>query len=503
MSTALLTKEIRTRMRGKTVFILQNLYLLLLFGILLLMLQDAAVGEYGWIVGRSLFEFILGFQLVVLILIGPSITASAITMERDQRTWDLLTSTPLTMKRIVWSKFVASLSYLLVLLCVSLPGSSICLILGGTSPTELLFAYLLSALAVFAAGAVGLYVSSCFHRTIASVPVAGASILFLFAISSILVGQLSDAVKMWNPLYAFGHLTGSWGVSWYRSEIPFWVPSFVLLTLSAFALIETAEQHAKLPERADHRLGKLLTFLLIASAFLFQIGGTYPDRLDAGVVSGWQLDTLAYVMRVGLLLMLVFPVGIPTPIDHDQLRRRARRSLLWRFFGGNLLAGGPFILLLSATVLAVLWVSSLWLPAVPEGASQMARAAALICAVLAFFGSAGLLLSFTPRLSGRFVPRLILGVLLAAVLFLPPYCVQLIHRDDEGGLSYSRVDALYLMSPTDALWYLRNPTPYLKHPFVKTLSNTASITTCTTVLYFGLSALLLILLRYRLRSSRP
>lgn len=139
--------------------------------------------------------FFLG-QYMLASLMAPSFAASAITGEKERKTYEMLLASPLRPGAIVIGKLVASLTHLAVLIFASLPIVMLCLPLGGVSLWELLAAYLALIVSVITFGAISVACSSYFKRTAASLVVSYLLILPL-ALSAIL---------FWHWLSALGEL---------------------------------------------------------------------------------------------------------------------------------------------------------------------------------------------------------------------------------------------------------------------------------------------------------
>jgi len=119
----LFVKEIKTLLRGKGFPIISNIYVALL-AIVLVAVLLTTLGSYksfAWEMGRDVVSILGMFQLICLFLIAPSITASAMSLERDRDTYDVLMVMPLGLGRIVFYKTVAALMFLILLAAVSVP----------------------------------------------------------------------------------------------------------------------------------------------------------------------------------------------------------------------------------------------------------------------------------------------------------------------------------------------------------------------------------------------
>src|SRR5260221_1880651 len=144
-------KELRGRMRGMRAFVVMSVYLLLLsgFATLLYVVSSASLtagGYYGGQIGqigRILFAGIVGIELFLVTFIVPSFTAGAISGERERQTYDLLRTTLLTARSMIYGKLVSALSYVLLLLLAAIPLQSIAFLFGGVTELELLLSFVI------------------------------------------------------------------------------------------------------------------------------------------------------------------------------------------------------------------------------------------------------------------------------------------------------------------------------------------------------------------------
>src|SRR5215216_3216418 len=108
-------KELRGRMRGMRVFVFMTVYLALMSGFvtLLYVLYSSSQNYYGYAsggqIGRVLFIGIVGTELFLVTFIAPTFTAGAISGERERQTYDLLRTTLLPARSLVFGKLVSAL----------------------------------------------------------------------------------------------------------------------------------------------------------------------------------------------------------------------------------------------------------------------------------------------------------------------------------------------------------------------------------------------------------
>jgi ABC-type transport system involved in multi-copper enzyme maturation permease subunit len=213
--TAVTSRELRGRMRGRRAFVVLTIYLLLLaaiaFGIYAYLQRqadlDAAlraqngddlVGSLGGVspgfalsasVGHMLFSGILVLETLLVLVLAPAFTAGAISSEREHQTLDLLVTTPLSTLGVVVGKLVSALAWVLMLIVASVPLMSLVFVFGSVGPEDVLRAYVLLFSLAFGMGAIGLFLSALVRRTQAATVLASIVVLVI-ALGSIPVHAL-------------------------------------------------------------------------------------------------------------------------------------------------------------------------------------------------------------------------------------------------------------------------------------------------------------------------
>ena len=115
--------------------------------------------------GLILFRLLALVQLCLLLFFAAVASASAITLEKDRRTFILLLITDLRDHEIVLGKLLGSLLQIGVLVLVTAPVMVLLLLLGGIAPSQILQATLLVGATVLAAGSLGGLVALWRERT--------------------------------------------------------------------------------------------------------------------------------------------------------------------------------------------------------------------------------------------------------------------------------------------------------------------------------------------------
>ncbi len=157
--------------------------------------RDATLGETAT-VGLLLFQIIAVVQLLLTLFFATLSAASAVSQEKDRRTFVLLLLTDMRDYEIVLGKLVGALLPILILLLVSAPVLAMLLLLGGISPEQVFQAVLVLLASAVAAGSLGGLVALWREKTYQALAL---SVLFL-----VLYICLSQGVGTVGPLVAGG-----------------------------------------------------------------------------------------------------------------------------------------------------------------------------------------------------------------------------------------------------------------------------------------------------------
>jgi len=172
-------KEMRSQMRGERAFIIITVYLILmsiLIGLIYLGFASAEdtspTASIRQGLGKTVFGAVVGLELMMVCFLSPALTSGAIAAERERQTYDLLRTTLLPARSLVFGKLISALSFLLILLFVGFPLQSIAFLFGGVSVEEVLIALLMLVATAFFFSGIGLFVSSLMKSTLASTVVS-------------------------------------------------------------------------------------------------------------------------------------------------------------------------------------------------------------------------------------------------------------------------------------------------------------------------------------------
>ncbi len=184
LSNPILIKEMRTRMRGKRAFAVLTGYVLVLSLILgmiyLVFTKNVAAAALNQ-AGRVLTPVLIFVQMGLICIMAPTFSASAISSEREQETFDLLIASLARPSTIVFGKVGAALSYLLLTLFGSLPLIALTYSLGGIALGDIALSYLVMLVAGVTYCSVSFLWSTLVRRGVIAQLVSIFTVIFLVA----------------------------------------------------------------------------------------------------------------------------------------------------------------------------------------------------------------------------------------------------------------------------------------------------------------------------------
>lgn len=164
-------KEMAGRMRSARAYMVLTVYLAIVSGLSVLLYMVSflssprTVGGSG-AVGTVVFYFLVGMQVLLASFVTPAFTAGAISLERENKTFDVLRVTLLTPAQIVWAKLISALGFTWLLLFATLPLFSLAFLLGGVEPRELIIALCVVFASALMYALLALYISARSRTTV-------------------------------------------------------------------------------------------------------------------------------------------------------------------------------------------------------------------------------------------------------------------------------------------------------------------------------------------------
>lgn len=219
-----IVKELRGRMRGWRALVVLVFYLLILS--LITWLTYAALsglsnnyGGYGGPqssqVGKYIFGTLVLFQTIMVSLLTPAFTAASITSEREQKTYDLLMTTLLPARSVIFGKLGSALAFVALLILAIAPLESLAFMFGGVSPEEIILSQVVMLMSALLYASIGIFWSSALRSSVASNVLTYGTILlqliglpFFFYVITNIMGAYA-----YDPSGSISRTPGFWYIS--------------------------------------------------------------------------------------------------------------------------------------------------------------------------------------------------------------------------------------------------------------------------------------------------
>lgn len=269
---ALLSKELRTRMRRERTIWLMIAYILVMgiTGYLVVNNLSNSPNNAPGSIGLYLYYFLAILQLILIIFIIPAFTATAINGEKERQTYDLLMCSSISSMSLVAGKLVAGMTTALLLIGASVPLFSLILFFGGVAPTHLLILLLVYVVTSLLIGSFAMLCSTSFKRPAISTSIAYVcnlawcfSPLMVIFLWRAITNQYPSSTQlpftyMWSPFVAIASISTSAGTSGTTitlgtQTIPLWACYCVLSLLVAIFFIVLSISAARPPETRRRR----------------------------------------------------------------------------------------------------------------------------------------------------------------------------------------------------------------------------------------------------------
>ena len=200
----IIVKELRSRMRGGRAFatLTGALILLAVCGYAIYRIALVALGYTNTPlspqVGQILFAGLVFIELIIIAAITPSVTAMAISGEKEKQTYEMLLATPLSPSSILWGKLIAAMSYIFLIVFAAIPLASLVFVFGGVALREMFKALVILFTVAVMFGVIGLFTSALFGRSGRSTATAYLIVAFLL-FGPILVAAGAGMLNQTNP----------------------------------------------------------------------------------------------------------------------------------------------------------------------------------------------------------------------------------------------------------------------------------------------------------------
>ena len=281
MGNPILAKELKGRMRGRQGFIILAAYLSLISlviaglyfystdGVNMARANPDSLQEMG----KLIFSMVVMFEFLMIGLIGPALTSGAISSERERQTFDLLRTSLLSSRDLVFGKLLTTVIYLMLLVLTALPLQSLVFFLGGVGMGEMIISFVMLTATAFLFCTLGLYFSTIARRTIIATVLSYTSIflpnIVLVFVFTVFINNIIDTNTVTDEI-------------------------IVLALNSVWVLLSTNPISA----------GLVTQFMLVEEQSLFLI---YPPDFSLVLFSPWIVYVVySFLMTAAMLKLIVF-----------------------------------------------------------------------------------------------------------------------------------------------------------------------------------------------------
>ena len=175
----ILAKEMRGLFRQQRSRIVLSLYLIFV-AVITFLLYFSIISTNAFdpdpdvrrTMGKIIFLSLAVVQLLAAIFIGPMFSADSVSIERENRTLDLLQITSMPASSIILGKLFASIRFAMLFILVSFPLQSAAYLLSGMTPIEFLASVVLLVTTTVFVCSMSVWASTRFGRTSSAVGLA-------------------------------------------------------------------------------------------------------------------------------------------------------------------------------------------------------------------------------------------------------------------------------------------------------------------------------------------
>ncbi|MBI3990514.1 MAG: hypothetical protein HY350_00030 [Candidatus Omnitrophica bacterium] len=185
-------KEVRNSTMGKEKLMIRLMYSCFIFSMILIGLSSGSMGVWS---PDAIKMVAICFQIGLVILLGPSLTAGAISQEKEQGNYDMLRMTLLKPHTIIIGKLAVPLRHMLLLLVSTFPMFGMLWYLDFYSPTRTGICLVIILITLFFTLSTGIFTSS-FCRTTASSTAWAYGIVSFLSIFTFLAVLLKEKLSV-------------------------------------------------------------------------------------------------------------------------------------------------------------------------------------------------------------------------------------------------------------------------------------------------------------------
>lgn len=189
---AVYAKEAKLRVRNIKFALTILFYNLILIGIAVfgfsIAFNTSLQGGIEYSNAIALYVSLIVIEAGMVIFLVPAFTAGSIAGEREKQTLEILLTTTLRPRQIVWGKLLSSISMVLLLIVSTLPTISIVFTVGGVDILDLMEFVVVVFVFTLLLGSIGIWASVMMKRTIQATVFAYGGIIMLCGVTAAMVG---------------------------------------------------------------------------------------------------------------------------------------------------------------------------------------------------------------------------------------------------------------------------------------------------------------------------
>lgn len=330
-------RDFRVQLRGNRAVLLWGFYLVVLIGFAMLTYSSTAeIGSASIVEAQSrlrqFYQAIMILLAAMINLIAPALTAGAIVSERQRHSLDLVFSAPVSPKYFLVGKMVSSYRYIWMLLILSLPITSACVVLGGATWSDVISAYIILSLNALIYTAISLLISALSRQPVAAIVWSYVAAVLYSIVTGIAASMSMVSVLMGgsrsleapffltlNPymvVQAAPTYTLLWGI-----EVPNWILGAAMALVIAKLLILAAGSAMSgygAAETKSLRIHGILFSALIGALYAYAASPSFAtaSRVFGGTMSSARLSSTTpswnYALDLAFALLLM-PVIVLIP----------------------------------------------------------------------------------------------------------------------------------------------------------------------------------------------
>ena len=342
----ILLKELRAGMRGARYFIAFVTILSLVSAVLLITFAlTGGRSEDPALIGSRVFALAFMLNLVVAFLVVPSFGATSITSERERQTYDILMSTTLSARQIIWGKLLASLAQVGAIFLSTIPILGLTFLFGGVTVRQMVASYTTLFLVCILLSSWAISISASCHTSQRAVASSYGGAILVFIVMWILIGIIArtSLATAYAETYGITDLSSIFGHStpispWARVLYVYLLPAFGFVSFVVLVLLNAA---TRLKSPFDEKSPPFRLYFLVVTVTGFTLAYSI---FMTDIVTEPTDDRLAFFMVMTSLAFLVSSVScvfaaeaaVPPPYIRERYARlRGLRRWRWILAPGS------------------------------------------------------------------------------------------------------------------------------------------------------------------------